>query len=115
MKPENTTFMNFYFFLFAAIVLVLMLFYYRKLNNLKNYIYNISSFEENSKTKYYIVYEQKHGVFIDTKILGKLHAMFLKKHHIEILSKNYSDEDVALNSLEQFKQEINHSTTNHIK
>lgn len=100
--------MDIYLLIAFSTLLFIVFFYVKKLNMLKKYIYNISSLEEGSQTKYYIVYEQKHGVFTDTKILGKLHAFFLNKQQIETLSTLYVDEQEAINSLEQFKNEINH-------
>lgn len=100
--------MNFFLFTLLAAFFLLGSLYFKNLNNLKKHIYNISSLEQDSKIRYYIVYEQKHGVFADTRVLSKIYSFFLNKRHVEILSTLYKDEEVALNSLEQFKKEINH-------
>lgn len=105
---QNKKSMNFIIFLISSAIFFMVLLYFKKFNNLKKHIYNISSLEHDSKTRYYIVYEQSHGVFIDTRFLSKIHSFFLNKRHVEILSTLYKDEQVAINSLQQFKKEINH-------
>lgn len=100
--------MDIYIMLIGLAIALLILFYLKKLKQLKKYIYNISSIEHDSKTRYYIVYEQKHGVFTDTRILSKIHSFFLPKHHVEILSTLYNNEEEALSSLDRFKREIKH-------
>ena len=95
------------YFLIGILMLTASFLYYRRVQlKLKNYIYNISSFIHENKTRYYIVYEQQHGSFASLKELPILQNLLVPSELKSFVNQNFHSEDEAFNALRTFKRGI---------
>ncbi|WP_139957685.1 hypothetical protein [Flavicella sediminum] len=90
------------------IILSIALIYYKQYTKLKDYNYNISTRNEENRTVYYIVFELKHGTYIDTITLSKKFSLFLPQEVKQILTKEYDCDKSAIEALDTFKKAIHH-------
>ncbi|MGB2128478.1 MAG: hypothetical protein ACPHXR_03280 [Flavicella sp.] len=96
------------FVITCAIITVGYLFYSRtqRLSKIKNSIYEISSYSKSGELFYYIVMEQSHGKFIDSRKLPNSYKRLLPSDARSIIEKSYSNENEVINALETFKKRI---------
>jgi hypothetical protein len=78
----------------------------KHLKKLRNSIYEIGSYFENGNTRYYIVMEQSHGKFVDSRKLPKAYKRVMPDAAREIIEKSYEDENKVIAALEAYKNKI---------
>lgn len=78
----------------------------KRLKKLRNNIYEIGSYLENGNMRYYIVMEQSHGKFVDSRKLPKSYKRIMPEDARDIIEKSYEDENEVIAALEAYKKKI---------
>ena len=95
--------------LIVSMVTVIAFVYFSKakrLKKLRTNIYEIGSYLENGNMRYYIVMEQSHGRFMDSRKLPNSYKRLLPVDARNIIEKSYEDENEVIAALESYKKKI---------
>ena len=95
---------------FITTLLILTAYFFvlrmKRLKKLKNSIYEISSYSRNGTLRYYIVMEQSHGKFIDSRKLPKVYKRIMPEDARAIIEKSYDNESDVIDALQSYKSKM---------